>query len=140
MHCCGFMNSWIHTQSKETNQNYLAMYDFDVLKLRVQHPTQYMYGHTYSSKLRSLIWPTKSSKLGFSRSSAYQWVRIVSLFYPIYFYTHLSRSFFKNLLKIRGFMRLEPLISHTGILMTFYLSIILDCRISSIDISSRAGS
>ena len=26
------------------------------------------------------------------------------------------------------FMRLEPLISHTGILMTFYLSIILDLQ------------
>jgi hypothetical protein len=30
--------------------------------------------------------------------------------------------------KIRRFMRLEPLISHTGILMTFYLSIILDLQ------------
>jgi hypothetical protein len=29
---------------------------------------------------------------------------------------------------IRRFMRLEPLISHTGILMTFYLSIILDLQ------------
>jgi hypothetical protein len=27
-----------------------------------------------------------------------------------------------------GFMRLEPLISHTGILMTFFLSIILDLQ------------
>ena len=33
----------------------------------------------------------------FSRSSAYQWVRIVPLFQPIYFYTHASRSFFKSL-------------------------------------------
>ena len=30
--------------------------------------------------------------------------------------------------KIRRFMRLESLISHTGILMTFYLSIILDLQ------------
>jgi hypothetical protein len=30
--------------------------------------------------------------------------------------------------KIRRFMRLEPLISHTGILMTFFLSIILDLQ------------
>jgi hypothetical protein len=44
------------------------------------------------------------------------------------FYTHMSRRFFKSLSKIRGFMRLEPLISHTGILMTFYLSIILDLQ------------
>jgi hypothetical protein len=29
---------------------------------------------------------------------------------------------------VRRFMRLEPLISHTGILMTFYLSIILDLQ------------
>ena len=34
----------------------------------------------------------------------------------------MSRSFFKSLYKIRRFMRLEPLISHTGILMTFYLN------------------
>ena len=52
----------------------------------------------------------------FSRSSAYQWVRIVPLFSPIYFNTHMSRSFFKSLLKIRRFMKLEPLISHIGIL------------------------
>ena len=29
---------------------------------------------------------------------------------------------------MRRFMRLEPLISHTGILMTFYLSIIIDLQ------------
>ena len=55
----------------------------------------------------------------FSRSSAYQCVRIVSLSLPIYFYTHMSRSFFKSLQKIRRFMRLEPLISHTGILINY---------------------
>ena len=70
MHCCGSMNSWIHTQSKETNQNYLAMHDF-VLKLCVHHLTQNMYGHKYSSKFRSLIWPTKSSKIGL------QWIQSI---------------------------------------------------------------
>jgi polyphosphate kinase 2 (PPK2 family) len=35
---------------------------------------------------------------------------------------------FSTELTTRRFMRLEPLISHTGILMTFYLSIILDLQ------------
>ena len=53
---------------------------------------------------------------------------ILPLFYPIYLYAHMSWSFFKILLKTRRFMKLEPLISHTGILMTSYLSIILDLQ------------
>ena len=40
----------------------------------------------------------------------------------------LTNSTQNKLLKIRRFMRLEPLISHSGILMTFYLSIILDLQ------------
>ena len=37
-------------------------------------------------------------------------------------------EFLQKLVKIRRFMRLEPLISRTGILVTFYLSIILDLQ------------
>jgi hypothetical protein len=40
----------------------------------------------------------------------------------------LLAEFLQKLVKIRSFMRLKPLISHTGILMTFYLSIILDLQ------------
>ena len=46
----------------------------------------------------------------------------------LFLYSYEYKSFFKSLFKIRRFMRLEPLISHTGILMTFYLSIILDLQ------------
>ena len=46
----------------------------------------------------------------------------------LFLYSYEYKGFFKSLLKIRRFMRLEPLISHTGILMTFYLSIILDLQ------------
>ena len=45
----------------------------------------------------------------------------------LFLYSYES-EFLQKLVKIRRFMRLEPLISHTGILMTFYLSIILDLQ------------
>ena len=45
----------------------------------------------------------------------------------LFVYSYES-DLFKSLEKIRRFMRLEPLISHTGILLTFYLSIILDLQ------------
>ena len=59
----------------------------------------------------------------------------------LFLYSYES-EFLQKLVKERRFMRLEPLISHTGILMTVYLSIILDLQnfFSSTDISSRAGS
>ena len=59
----------------------------------------------------------------------------------LFLYSYES-EFLQKLVKERRFMRLKPLISHTGILMTFYLSIILDLQnfFSSTDISSRAGS
>ena len=44
------------------------------------------------------------------------------------FLNSYESEFLQKLVKIRRFMRLEPLISHTGILMTFYLSIILDLQ------------
>jgi hypothetical protein len=65
---------------------------------------------------------------------------ILPLFYPIYLYAYMSRSFFKILLKIRRFMKLEPLISHTSILMTFYLSIILDLPPKETNIFSMRNS
>jgi hypothetical protein len=45
----------------------------------------------------------------------------------LFLYSYES-EFLKILYKIRRFMKLEPLISHTGTLMTFYLSIILDLQ------------
>ena len=46
----------------------------------------------------------------------------------LFLYSYESEFLQKLVKKIRRFMRLEPLISHTGILMTFYLSIILDLQ------------
>jgi hypothetical protein len=43
----------------------------------------------------------------------------------LFLYSYES-EFLQKLVKVRRPMRLETLISHTGILITFYLSIILD--------------
>ena len=45
----------------------------------------------------------------------------------LFLYSYES-EFLQKLVKDKKIMRLEPLISHTGILMTFYLSIILDLQ------------
>ena len=47
-----------------------------------------------------------------------------------FFYTSIVYTYFIFIEQryLRRFMRLEPLISHTGMLMTFYLSIILDLQ------------
>ena len=64
----------------------------------------------------------------FSGSSACRWVRVVPLFWPICFCTHVGRSFFKSLWGMGRFVRLGRLVSLTGILMTFCLSMVLDLQ------------
>ena len=107
----------------------ILVYDmiFQTKFKKVKHATpRKMWSVCWSSSSITYVSPLEGNC--FNRSSAYQWVRMLPLFYPIYFYAYMNRSFFKILLKIRRFMKLEPLISHTGIFMTFYLSIILDLQ------------
>ena len=62
----------------------------------------------------------------FSRSLAYQWVwNCAPLLADLFLYSYES-EFHQKLVKDKKIHELEPLISHTGILMTFYLSIFLD--------------